>query len=253
MQANHPAASAWRQRHGPAGAVAVAAAAAIATQVAPLLTVTPALRPLWPALAGYGRRGHVALTFDDGPDAASTPQFLAVLSRRQVRATFFVLGEMVQRFPDVLRQVQDAGHEIAVHGWDHRNHLLRRPGRGTRVQLERTVDMVERSVGTRPAYFRPPYGALTTAGLLAASACGLRPVLWTAWGKDWTAEATADSVLRTVTSGAVDGGTVLLHDSDCTSAPRSWEATLGALPALLDWCVDRDLGVGPLGEHGLAR
>jgi hypothetical protein len=78
-------------------------------------------------------------------------------------------------------------------------------------------------------------------------------VLWTAWGRDWTAEATAGSVLRCVTSGAVDGGTVLLHDSDCTSAPGSWRATCEALPALLDWCRQRSLRVGPLSEHGRPR
>jgi peptidoglycan/xylan/chitin deacetylase (PgdA/CDA1 family) len=236
-----------------AGAVALGAAAALVGQAAPLLARAPGLRPLWPALSGYGTPGHVALTFDDGPDGASTPRFLELLSRRKVRATFFVLGEMAQRFPDVLRRAHDAGHEIAVHGWDHRSHLLHRPGRNTRGQLERTLELIDHTVGARPRFFRPPYGVLTTAGLRAASACDLRPVLWTAWGRDWTDEATADSVLRSVTAGAVDGGTVLLHDSDCTSARDSWIATYQAIPALLDWCADRDLAVGTLGEHGLPR
>jgi peptidoglycan/xylan/chitin deacetylase (PgdA/CDA1 family) len=249
MQADQHA----RHRHRVGGALTLAAAALALVQAAPLLTRAQRLRPLWPALSGVGTPGHVALTFDDGPDAASTPAFLALLGRRQVRATFFVLGEMVHRFPDVLRQVHDAGHEVAVHGWDHRSHLLHRPGRATTEQLERTVELIERTVGARPTFFRPPYGLLTTAGLLAASSCGLRPVLWTAWGEDWTATATAESVLRSVTSGAVDGGTVLLHDSDCTSAPRSWHATHRALPTLLDWCADRELTVGTLGEHGLPR
>ena len=57
-------------------------------------------------------------------------------------------------------------------------------------------------------------------------------MLWTAWGRDWRADATPESVVGDVLDGYVDGGTVLLHDSDCTSAPECWHATLGALPAL---------------------
>jgi peptidoglycan-N-acetylglucosamine deacetylase len=91
-------------------------------------------------------------------------------------------------------------------------------------------------------------GPLTAADLWAASRVG-RPVLWTAWGRDWSDRATPASVLGTVTSGKVDGGTVLLHDSDCTSAPGAWRSAYGALPALFAWCADRGLTVGPLGIH----
>ncbi len=234
------------------GKVAGALAAAGAVHAAPLVTSLPLLRPLWPALAGHGTAGHVALTFDDGPDAASTPQFLDVLARHEVHATFFLLGEMVERFPDLPRRMVDAGHELAVHSWDHRNHLRHPPGRTTE-QLARTAQLIERRSGTRPMFFRPPYGALTAAGLRAAASVGLTPVLWTAWGRDWTARADAASVLAQVTSGAVAGGTVLLHDSDCTSAPGAWHSAHQALPDLLAWCRRRGLDVGKLAEHGLRR
>lgn len=233
-----------------AGCAALASSGLL--QVAPLATAVPSLRRLWPALAGYGHAGHVALTFDDGPDAASTPRFLEVLTRHQVRATFFLLGEMVERWPDLARQMTEAGHELAVHSWDHRNHLRHSPSQ-TVGQLERTADLLESSTGVRPTFFRPPYGALTGAGLRAARLVGLTPVLWTAWGRDWTARADAASVLAEVTSGDVAGGTVLLHDSDCTSAPGSWRAAHEALPELLDWCSQRNLRVGTLAEHGLLR
>jgi peptidoglycan/xylan/chitin deacetylase (PgdA/CDA1 family) len=82
---------------------------------------------------------------------------------------------------------------------------------------------------------------------------GLQPVLWTAWGRDWRAEATADSVVADVLHGYVDGGTVLLHDSDCTSAPDCWRSALDALPRLADALAARSLRVGPLSEHGIAR
>jgi peptidoglycan-N-acetylglucosamine deacetylase len=74
-------------------------------------------------------------------------------------------------------------------------------------------------------------------------------VLWTAWGRDWETKATQQPVFDTVNDRLGGGGTVLLHDSDCTSAPDSWRRTLGALPRLLDEIERRKLRVGPLGEH----
>jgi peptidoglycan/xylan/chitin deacetylase (PgdA/CDA1 family) len=196
------------------------------------------------SLRGVDRPGHVALTFDDGPDEQSTPQFLDVLDRHEVRATFFLLGQMCERYPAMAKRIVDAGHEVGVHSWDHRNHLRRLRAH---EQLARTVDIIERQAGVRPRWFRPPYGALTPSAILAARKLGLQPVLWTAWGKDWQRTATPASVLAQVQAGAVDGGTVLLHDSDCTSQPGSWRATLGALPDLISWCRDQGLEVGPLG------
>ena len=98
-------------------------------------------------------------------------------------------------------------------------------------------------------WFRPPYGALTPAGLLAARKLGLQPVLWTAWGKDW--QRTAMLLRAQVQAGGVDGGTILLHDSDCTSS--SWRAALGALPDLIAWCRDQGIEVGPSGLAGIVR
>lgn len=226
--------------------------AAAAAQAAPLTTFVPALKPLFPRLNGRGTPGHVALTFDDGPDEQSTPAFLRTLSGLEVKATFFLLGEMCERYPGMSRRIVDEGHEVAVHSWDHRNHLRNLPGPQTHDQLARTTDIIEKQTGVRPYWFRPPYGALTSADLVAAKALGLQTVLWTAWGQDWQRDLTPRKVLDEVISGVVDGGTILLHDSDCTSEPGSWRATLGALPMLVDWCRSRDLQVGTVGAHGLA-
>lgn len=214
-----------------------------------MLTFVPALKPLWPKINGRGRPGSVALTFDDGPDIWSTPRFLDRLAALDVRATFFLLGEMALRAPGLAARTLDEGHEVAVHSWDHRNHLRHSP-RATYEQLARTADLLEAQTGQRPRYWRPPYGALTTAGIAAARSLGLDTVLWTSWGRDWRREATAATVLADVTAGLVDGGTVLLHDSDCTSEPGSWRATYAALPELLAWCRERGLEVGPLADHG---
>ncbi len=233
------------------GAALLGTLAAAAVHATPSLTsFGPMRNRVLPRLAGIGRADHVALTFDDGPDEASTPQFLDVLAAHDVRATFFLLGEMLERVPDLGRRMVAEGHELAVHGWTHRNLLLRGPV-ATRQELRRTVALIEDVTGTSPRYYRPPYGVLTAGALVAARATGLQPVLWTGWGEDWAATATPASVLATLDPDLHGGATLLLHDSDCTSAPQAWRSALGALPPLLERCRTAGWSVGPLAEHGL--
>ncbi|MFB7667529.1 polysaccharide deacetylase family protein [Kitasatospora sp. NPDC056138] len=228
-----------------AGSLAVAHAA-------PALSALNAVRPwLTPELCGFGDPDHVALTFDDGPDPASTPAFLRELDRAGVRATFFLLGRMLVRAPGLGRELVAAGHEIAVHGYEHRCLLARTPG-AVRDDIARARDVIAELTGSQPCWYRPPYGVLTAGALAAARELELTPMLWSTWGRDWTATASPDSVYRTVTRGLAGGGTVLLHDTDCTAAPGSWRSALGALPRLIDACHARGLRLGPLWEHRTA-
>jgi peptidoglycan/xylan/chitin deacetylase (PgdA/CDA1 family) len=229
----------------------LAAGIAVA-QAGPGITgLGPVRRAFFPRLAGQGDPGHVALTFDDGPDPVATPKFLELLADRQVTATFFLLGQMVARAPGLAAELTAAGHEVGVHGWEHR-YLPPRGPRATFEDIRRATESIARATGTRPRLFRPPYGVLSGSSLAAVRRLGLVPVLWGAWGKEWTPGSTPDSVYASL-SGRLRGGvTVLLHDSDCTSPPGSWRAALGALPRLLDECARRGLAVGPLGQHGCA-
>ena len=205
---------------------------------------------LTPRLVGVGRRGHVALTFDDGPDAASTPTILDALDALGWTATFFMLGSMVRRDPGVAKDVAAAGHEIAVHGDLHGNMLRRTPWR-TQADVTAAFETIAAATGVQPTWFRPPFGIQSAASLQAARRLGMRTVLWTTWGRDWRKEATPESVVADVLRRYVDGGTVLLHDSDCTSYPGSWRSALGALPLLADEFAARALTVGTVGSHGL--
>ena len=226
-------------------------ALALVGHVVPAGTWLPGVRRvLFPRLAGAGRAGHVALTFDDGPDPDSTPHFLNLLDRLSVRATFFVLGAALARHPDLGRAIAARGHELAVHGWTHSRPWLPTPGRDLR-EIARATHAVRHVTGIAPLWYRPPYGILTGGRWLAARRCGLRPVLWTAWGRDWTAGVSPASVLATVRGGLRGGGTVLLHDTDRTTAPGCWRATLDMLPALVADCRAAGLAVGPLAEHGV--
>jgi peptidoglycan/xylan/chitin deacetylase (PgdA/CDA1 family) len=233
-------------------ALAGVPALALAAHVVPAGTWLPGVRrTLFPGLAGTGRPGHVALTFDDGPDPGSTPHFLDALDRLSVRATFFVLGEAVVRHPGLTRDLARR-HDVAVHGWTHSRPWLPAPRRDFR-EVARAAQAVRRVAGTVPRWYRPPYGILTGGRWLAARRCGLRPVLWTAWGRDWTAAATPASVLATVREQLRGGGTVLLHDTDRTATPGCWRATLAMLPDLIADCRAAGLSVGPLADHGIPQ
>lgn len=239
---------AWRS----VAVIGAAAAAGLAVAHAgPGITgIGPVRMRAFRGLAGQGTPVHVALTFDDGPDPSSTPEFIHVLADRKVRATFFMLGSMVAKSPRLAAEIAAAGHEVGVHGFDHR-YLPARSPRATRSDLTRAAELIADVTGTWPRLFRPPYGVLSGPALLTARELGLTPVLWGAWGREWAPGATSQSVFQTLQRSLDGGVTVLLHDSGCTSPPGAWQAGLGAVPLLLDECERRGLTVGPLGEHGI--
>ena len=237
-----------RSGRGPLGLLAVVGAvtAPSALSLGPVRSaLTPALAPQ--LLSGRSHRPHVGLTFDDGPDLASTPRFLALLAHLEVRATFFVLGQHLGD-AGLLREMAAAGHELGVHGWDHRPVVLHHPGR-LREGIRRTRDLVEDATGRAVVWYRPPYGLVTTLSWWAARTSRLQTVLWSAWGRDWERRATPESVRRLVSTQLRSGGTVLLHDSDRTSTPGSWRTTLAATELLVPQWRDSGLEVGPLAEH----
>jgi peptidoglycan/xylan/chitin deacetylase (PgdA/CDA1 family) len=190
----------------------------------------------------------VAITFDDGPDPEATPAILDALDTLGWQATFFCLGTQVRRSPDLTRELVRRGHEVAVHGDSHRSHL-RRPVTSTVPDLLRARDTIEEVAGVPVRWFRPPYGAVSSATLVAARKSGLQLVLWTTWGLDWQPRATGRTVAANVARTFRPGATVLLHDSDITSIPGTWRSALSALPILGHQWAAAGLQVGTLGDH----
>lgn len=173
------------------------------------------------------------LTFDDGPHPEGTPAVLEALARRDVRATFFMVGEQVERHPAVAAAVAAAGHRIALHGYRHRNQMRVTPGRLAR-DLERGAEAIERATGVAPVLYRPPYGIFTPAGLALARRAGYRTLLWSRWGRDWRARTTPQEIAALATRDLSAGDVILLHDADWYSAPGSHRRTAAALPLILD-------------------
>ncbi len=221
---------------------------AVAAQIGPAGTWLPSLRrALAPRLCGPMPPGTVAITFDDGPHPLGTIAVLDELDRLDWKATFFVLGSQVRLFPDVVTETLRRGHRVELHGDDHR-YLIARPPWSAAADLERGIDTIGEVTGRVPTWWRPAYGVLSGPALLAARRLRLRPVLWSAWGRDWRAAATRESIVGDLEAGDLAGGTVLLHDSDVMSDPDSWRSTVAALPLLADRLAERGLTVGRFGD-----
>jgi peptidoglycan/xylan/chitin deacetylase (PgdA/CDA1 family) len=243
-----PGRRAWRPNRGASAAAGGLAAAAILHLGPGVVAWRSARCRLLPGLSGVGRHDHVALTFDDGPDPVSTPLILDALDAFGWRATFFCLGSQARRAPELIGELVARGHEIGVHGTSHRSHLKRASPTVVR-DVVGARELLEDLSGRAVQWFRPPYGGVSASSIVAARRSRLRMVLWTTWGLDWQSGATGPSVAANVARTFVDGATVLLHDSDVTSAPGSWRATVDALPLLAGSWHDRGIEVGPLGEH----
>jgi peptidoglycan/xylan/chitin deacetylase (PgdA/CDA1 family) len=212
-------------RYGVAGGVAWAAPGPAAH--------LPALARAFGIPLRLPHAGGVAITFDDGPHPQGTPAALAALEAAGATATFFLVGEQVERFPTLAAEIAAAGHEIAIHGYRHRL-LLRRSPRALATDLDRAEAAIGEATGRAPALYRPPYGVFSSAGLAIVRRRGWTPYLWSKWGWDWAAGATAASIAARATAGLRAGDVVLLHDADHYSSPGSWRNMAAALPRVLD-------------------
>jgi peptidoglycan-N-acetylglucosamine deacetylase len=178
---------------------------------------------MWPASRIFGspliappRPDELALTFDDGPNPAFTPQLLDILASHDVRATFFMLGSRAQAEPALVRRIAAAGHLIGNHSWSHPNLALSSSSR-IEEELSRTSKAIEQITGAPVRFFRPPFGARRPAVLRIAKRLGLTPVLWNAMTSDWedpSADAIASRLIHTIDKLARRGraANIVLHD-----------------------------------------
>lgn len=182
---------------------------------------------------------HLALTFDDGPDPTWTPQVLDRLERIGARASFFVLGDQLDRSPDLVRACARAGHRVEVHGFRHRAACFQRP-RELADELTRMVDRIEALTGRRPFWYRPPYGArpLSRASFTLP---GLRLVTWSWSCGDWAGAGRPPAPPRASFPEARQGDIALLHDGP-TPDPAARARTLSAI----DHLASCGLPLGPL-------
>jgi peptidoglycan/xylan/chitin deacetylase (PgdA/CDA1 family) len=163
----------------------------------------------------------VALTFDDGPDPRGTPAVLDALSRAGAVATFFVLGERVEREPALLQRVLAAGHDVQVHGYAHLRH-----SEHSRAAVEEDLRRALNVLPVQPALWRLPYGEPAEFSAEIARGHGLQIVSWTVDSGDWRGES-AEAMLARLHGALRDGAIVLMHDG--ASRARHTAALIGPL------------------------
>ncbi|WP_338285936.1 polysaccharide deacetylase family protein [Luteolibacter sp. LG18] len=173
---------------------------------------------------------YIAITFDDGPHASNTPRLLDMLRARNIKATFFCVGQNVAEYPQICRQIVAEGHEIANHSWNH-PLLTKLSDAQYHDQITKTHEAIIRATGVTPHLLRPPYGALTQRQReWAYSEYGYPTVLWSVDPFDWKRPGAA-AVTSRILSGTTPGGIILAHDIHAQ--------TIDAMPATLDTLLSR--------------
>ncbi|MBD8005439.1 polysaccharide deacetylase family protein [Bacillus norwichensis] len=166
---------------------------------------------------------YVALTFDDGPSADVTPRVLKTLKEHNAKATFFMLGNQVDFYPELARKVAEDGHEIGNHSKSHPN-LSKLGLEKIKEEMNYTKEKIVEATGITPRLLRPPYGAYNDHFLTYAKDNGDSIILWSVDSLDWKSR-NAFSVKKKVESSVAPGGIVLMHDIH--------PSTADALPSLL--------------------
>lgn len=167
----------------------------------------------------------IALTFDDGPWPVSTPQILEILSKEKIRATFFVLGQPLQNYPQIAKQIVAKGHAIGNHTWHHWYHKL--DATTSAKEIDATDALIYKTTGIKTHLFRPPGGLLNNGVVDYAKKKKYFVALWSSDSMDYN-RPSVPSLVRNVMKNARPGGIVLMHDG---GGDRSH--TVKALPIII--------------------
>ena len=207
----------------------------------------PASQLFGRTLRRTGRLDTLALTFDDGPDAAVTPRLLELLTRYGAVATFFLIGDRVHAHPSVAREIAARGHAVGNHTATHRSLMWLSPQR-IFSELSRCQEALENAVGRRAVLMRPPYGFRGPQLRSVLGAAGLsRVVMWSRTARDWDPQPSGHVIERL--RRARGGDIVLLHDGDHRTSHANREHTLQALEFWLPRWIDAGLRCVALGAN----
>jgi peptidoglycan-N-acetylglucosamine deacetylase len=174
-----------------------------------------------------GDSSTIALTFDDGPNPAVTPALLDLLSQREVKATFFLIGEWVRGAPSLAAEIAAQGHTVGNHTDTHPALTLLSPAAISR-ELNRCDDAIQAATGEKSRWMRPPFGFRSPLlGGIVRKRGDAGVVMWSRWARDWKPQS-AEPVIRRL-RGARGGDIVLLHDGDHRARNGDRSHTVAAL------------------------
>jgi len=182
------------------------------------------------AFSGPYHKAEIALTFDDGPDLTFTPQILNKLKAYNVKATFFLLGENMAKYPELVKQIALEGHVIGNHTYTHPN-LTQISDAEFYEQIQRVDALTELLVGYKPRFFRPTYGAINENQVAWATEQQMMVIQWSIDTLDWKG-LDATTIANTVMANVLPGSIILQHNADGVPLQGSVEALDQMIPVL---------------------
>jgi len=166
---------------------------------------------------------EIALTFDDGPVPRGTPKILEVLKKEGVKATFFVVGKMVEKYPFLLKEIWEEGHDIGNHTYNHPD-LTKLSKKDILEELDKTRILIKKIAGKDTYIFRPPGGRYDNKVIVTTTLAGYKMILWTDYPGDYGCPS-SESIYQRAVSKVEDEGIILLHNG--------LDTTLEALPRII--------------------
>lgn len=177
----------------------------------------------------------VAISFDDGPGATTTPQLLQILKEKKVHATFFVLGEKAAQHPEIVKQAAKEGHEIGNHTFNHQD-LTRLSTQAIMDEVTKTDNEIKKATGKKATFIRPPYGSITKVGAEIIQ----RPIIqWSVDSEDWRTRNT-ESIIQKIQTTVYDGSIILFHDI--------YLETINAIPKVIDYLKEQGYRITTVGD-----
>ena len=189
----------------------------------------------------------IALTFDDGPYPPYTDRLLDVLKAKRVHATFFLVAEQAQQYPELVQRMTAEGRTAGLHAARQRD-FLKMKEEEKRKDLEQGKNLLRDITGKNPVYWRPPHGFRDFSVMETAAAQNLTVVNWSVIPRDWTG-IDSQEIFRRVMDKADDGAIVLLHDGDSPGYKASRQATVDAVAPLIDSLQEKGYHLVSLEEY----
>jgi peptidoglycan-N-acetylglucosamine deacetylase len=188
---------------------------------------TRILQLLFPSVLFTTTVSGIHLTFDDGPHPVATPAVLKILKARDIRSTFFLLGQNVRQYPEIAQQIVAEGHQIGNHSYTHTN-LFFKNEQFVQKEIIRTEEVFASILGKHSQYFRPPYGYFNIKILNLLKKRGSTCVLWCANSKDFSPKKHS-GIERRIVRQTGNGSILLFHDNMHTA-----QTVTNYLPKILD-------------------
>lgn len=226
-----------KQKRTVLAALAVGLAVAVLSTIPRAVTAAATQRDL-PIYCVQKDSKVCSLSFDAAWGNEDTQQLIDILGKYNVKATFFVVGEWVDKFPESVKALHDAGHEIMNHSDDHA-YFTKLSAEQIRAQLDSCNDKIEAITGVRPDLFRPPYGDYNDSVVSTVRDCGMYTIQWDVDSLDWKDPAPADITSR-VLKRVQPGSIVLFHNAA--------KNTPAALPSVIEGLIRQGYSIVPVSQ-----